>query len=251
MAGPAPSIAFSDVDAVFNLAGEPVAEGRWTEDKQRRIRDSRVLGTRNLVLGLATLERKPAVLVCASAVGYYGDRGNEELTEASAVGSGFLAEVCAEWEREARVAESLGVRVVCVRIGLVLAPNGGALQRMLPPFKLGLGARLGSGQQWTPWVHIEDVIGVLLHASRSAVTGALNAVSPAPVTNIDFTSALGRAVHRPAALVAPKTALRLAFGQMSEILVASQRVLPRATQLSGYVFQYPELNAALAAVIAQ
>jgi uncharacterized protein (TIGR01777 family) len=149
------------------------------------------------------------------------------------------------------VAETLGVRVVCVRIGLVLAPNGGALQRLLPPFKLGLGARLGNGKQWTPWIHIEDVVGVLLHASRSAVTGALNAVSPAPVTNTEFTSALGRAVNRPTALVAPKAALRLAFGQMSEILVASQRVLPRATEQSGYVFQYPELNGALSAVIAK
>ena len=248
---PAPLEALQGVEAVFNLAGEPVAEGRWTDDKKRRIRDSRVLGTRNLVAGLRALDRKPEVLVSASAVGYYGDRGDEELDETSQAGRGFLAEVCSEWEREALAAEALGVRVECVRIGIVLAPGGGALARMLTPFKLGAGGRLGSGKQWMPWIHIDDVVGVLLHASRTAaVRGAINAVSPHPVTNAEFTRALGHAVHRPAFLPVPKTALRIAFGEMSEILMASQRVLPRVAERTGYPFKHTELDGALAAVMA-
>jgi hypothetical protein len=247
----APLDALQGVEAVFNLAGEPVAEGRWTEGKKRRIRDSRVVGTRNLVAGLRALDRKPEVLVSASAVGYYGDRGDEELDETSQAGRGFLAEVCTEWEREALAAEALGVRVVCVRIGIVLAPGGGALARMLTPFKMGSGGRLGNGKQWMPWIHIDDVVGVLLHASRTAaVRGAMNAVSPHPVTNDEFTMALGHAVHRPAFLPVPKTALRIAFGEMSEILMASQRVLPRVAERTGYAFKHTELAGALAAVIA-
>jgi hypothetical protein len=248
---PAPLDALQGVDAVFNLAGEPVAQGRWTEEKKRRIRDSRVIGTSNLVAGLRALDRKPEVLVSASAVGYYGDRGDEELDEASPPGRGFLAEVCSEWEREARAAEALGIRVVCVRIGIVLAPGGGALARMLTPFKAGAGGRLGSGKQWMPWVHIDDVVGVLLHAARTAaVRGAMNAVSPHPVTNAEFTRALGHAVHRPAFLPIPKTALRIAFGEISEVLMASQRVLPRVADTTGYTFKHTQLDGALAAVMA-
>jgi hypothetical protein len=248
---PAPIEALQGIDIVFNLAGEPVAEGRWTEDKKRRIRDSRVLGTRNLVAGLRALDRKPEVLVSASAVGYYGDRGDEELDETSQAGRGFLAEVCSEWEREALAAEALGVRVVCVRIGIVLAPGGGALARMLTPFKMGAGGRLGSGKQWMPWIHIDDVVGVLLHAGRTAaIRGVMNAVSPEPVTNAEFTRALGRAVHRPAFLAVPMTALHIAFGEMSEVLMASQRVLPRVAERTGYRFKHAGLEGALAAVIA-
>ena len=247
----APLEALQGVEAIFNLAGEPVAEGRWTEDKKRRIRDSRVVGTRNLVAGLRALDRKPEVLVSASAVGYYGDRGDEDLDESSPAGRGFLAEVCTEWEHEALAAEALGVRVVCVRIGIVLAPGGGALARMITPFKLGAGGRLGSGKQWMPWIHIDDAVGVLLHASRTAaVRGGMNAVSPHPVTNAEFTRALGHAVHRPAFLTVPKTALRIAFGEMSEILMASQRVLPRVAERAGYAFKHNELDGALAAVMA-
>jgi len=250
-AGPAPPEALHGVAAVFNLAGESVAEGRWTEAKKRRIRDSRVVGTRNLVEGLRALDRKPEVLVSASAVGYYGDRGDEELDETSPPGRGFLAEVCAAWEREALAAEELGIRVVCVRIGIVLAPEGGALARMLRPFKIGAGGRLGSGKQWVPWVHIDDVVGALVHASRSAsVRGAMNAVSPHPVTNADFTRQLGHAVHRPALLPIPKTALRIAFGELGETLVASQRVLPRVAERTGYAFKYANLDSALEAVVA-
>lgn len=249
-AGPAPVEAFRGVDAVFNLAGEPVADGRWTPEKKRRIRDSRVAGTRNLVAGLAALDSRPRVLVSASAVGYYGDRGDEELDEGSAPGNGFLASVCEEWEREARAAEALGVRVVCVRIGIVLAKRGGALARMLTPFKLGAGGRLGTGKQWMSWIHIDDVAGMLLHAARNnEVHGAMNAVSPNPVRNSDFTRALAHALHRPAILPVPAFALRIAFGEMSEILTGSQRALPRVAERSGYVFKQPELAPALRAVL--
>jgi uncharacterized protein (TIGR01777 family) len=250
-AEPAPLEALQGIDAVFNLAGEPVAEGRWTEHKKRRIRDSRIIGTRNLIAGLRELDRKPEVLVSASAVGYYGDRGDEELDETKPAGHGFLAEVCSDWEREALEAETLGIRVVCVRIGIVLAPGGGALARMITPLKMGGGGRLGNGKQWMPWIHIEDVVGVLLHASRSAsIGGPINAVSPHPVTNADFTRALGRAVHRPAFLPVPKAALRIAFGELSEILMASQRVLPRVAERTGYTFTHTELDGALSAVMA-
>lgn len=248
----APAQALQDADVVFNLAGEPVAEGRWTDEKKRRIRDSRVIGTRNLVAGLGAIDRKPEVLISASAIGYYGDRGDEELAENSSPGGDFLAEVCSEWEREALAAESLGVRVVCVRIGIVLAPGGGALARMKTPFKMGAGGRIGTGKQWMSWVHIEDVVGMLLHASRTTVVRrALNAVSPRPVTNIEFTKALARAVHRPAFIPLPKTALRIAFGEMSGVLMASQRVLPRVAEHTGYAFRHTALDSTLAAIMAQ
>lgn len=249
-AGPPPAEAFQGVEAVFNLAGEPVGEGRWTAERKRRIRDSRVLGTRNLVAGLATLERRPRVLVSASAVGYYGDRGDEILDETSPPGRGFLADVCAEWEREAMAAERLGVRVVCVRTGIVLARGGGALAKMLTPFRMGVGGRLGDGRQWMPWIHVDDEVGLLLHARNDArIQGALNAVGPRPVTNAELTRELGRALHRPALLPVPKTALRLAFGEMSEILTASQRVLPKEAERTGYAFEHPELAGALAALL--
>lgn len=245
-AGPAPSEALRGVEVVFNLAGEPVSEGRWTDEKKRRIRNSRVVGTRNLVAGLAALERRPRVLVSASAVGYYGDRGDEELHEHSAPGHGFLAEVCADWEHEAMAASQFGIRVVCVRIGIVLAPDGGALARMITPFRLGIGGRLTSGRQWMPWIHIKDVAGIMLHASRNdGIHGPLNAVAPRPVTNLDFTRALAHAAHRPAVLPMPRAALRLAFGELSDILIASQRVFPQVAQESGYAFEHSDLSGAL------
>ena len=248
--GPPPADALDGVDVVFNLAGEPVAEGRWTVDKKRRIRDSRVLGTRNLVLGLAALENRPRVLVSASAVGYYGDRGDEEISETSPAGHGFLADVCADWEREALAAENLGMRVVCVRIGIVLAEGGGALARMLTPFRLGAGGKLGDGRQWMPWVHLDDVVGILLHASQDArIQGAVNVVGPRPVTNVDFTRALANAVHRPAFLTVPKLALHLAFGEMGEMLTDSQRVFPRVAEQTGYAFKHADLVGALKAVL--
>jgi uncharacterized protein (TIGR01777 family) len=251
--GPAPAEAIRGVEAVFNLAGEPVFEGRWTEEKKRRIRDSRVVGTRNFVSALAAMENesRPKVLVSASAVGYYGDRGDEELDERSIVGDGFLAEVCVDWEREAMAAAQLGIRVVCVRIGIVLAPGGGALAAMLTPFRMGMGGRLGSGRQWMPWVHIKDLAGMMLHASRNdSIRGPMNAVAPHPVINVDFTSALAHAVHRPALLPVPRIALRLALGEVSDILIASQRVFPRVAEQSGYVFDHPDLAGALDDVMA-
>jgi uncharacterized protein (TIGR01777 family) len=190
------------------------------------------------------------VLVSASAVGYYGDRGDEEISESSPAGRGFLAEVCAEWEHEALAAEDLGIRVVCVRIGIVLAQGGGALAKMLTAFRLGAGGRLGDGRQWMPWVHLDDVVGILLHASQDArIKGAMNAVGPRPVTNADFTRALAQALRRPAFLTVPKTALRLAFGEMGEILTDSQRVFPKVAEQTGYAFQYADLVLALKAAL--
>lgn len=247
----APREALEGTDTVFHLAGEPVATGRWTSEKMRRIRDSRVVGTRNLLAGLRSLEQRPRVVVCASAVGYYGDRGDEVLEEGSRAGSGFLANVCLEWEREAHGAEALGCRVVCVRIGIVLDAHGGALPQMVTPFRFGAGGRLGSGRQWMPWVHLDDVVGLLLHAAQTVdLHGALNAVAPAPVTNAEFTETLGRVLHRPAFLRVPRAALRLAFGAKSEIVMASQRVLPRVAQRSGYSFRHAELDGALRAALA-
>jgi uncharacterized protein len=242
--GPPPEDALRDADAVIHLAGEPVAQ-RWTAEIKRRIRDSRVAGTRNLVEGIATLARKPAALICASATGYYGSRGDTPLDEIFAPGSGFLAEVCVEWEREAFKAQSPGVRVAAIRTGIALDPRGGALQRMLPPFRFGVGGRLGDGKQWVPWIHLDDLIGIYLFALENAVSGPLNATSPNPVTNADFTRALAKALHRLAIFPVPKPALRLLFGEMAEVLFDSQRVVPKATQAAGYEFRYPLIEPTL------
>jgi uncharacterized protein len=248
--GPPPAPALADVDVVFHLAGEPVSEGRWTAERKRRIRDSRVLGTRHLVAGLAEQARRPRVLVCASAVGYYGDRGDDVLDETAPSGSGFLAEVCAAWEGEARAAEALGIRVVPVRIGIVLATEGGALAKLLGPFRAGAGGTMAGGRQWMPWLHIDDLVGLLLHAATNqGVRGPMNAVAPHPVTNRDFTRALAHAVHRPALLPVPAFALRLLLGQMSEVVTASARALPALAERTGYVFRHPELHGALAALL--
>jgi uncharacterized protein (TIGR01777 family) len=234
------------VEAVFHLAGEPVAEGRWSDEKKRRIRDSRVDGTRAIVQSIAQAERKPRVLVCASAVGYYGSRGDELLTEASAPGEGFLPDVCRAWEDEARGAEAHGVRVVSVRIGVVLAREGGALPRMLPVFRAGLAGKLGSGTQWMPWIHVEDVIGLFLHAATNAtVEGPMNAAAPELVTNRTFTKALARALHRPAIFAAPRALLGLALGETASVVLASQRVVPERALETGYRFRYPSLARAL------
>jgi uncharacterized protein (TIGR01777 family) len=243
MAGPAP---LQGADAVVHLAGEPVAEGRWSREKMDRIRDSRVTGTRNLVAGLRDTPAK--TLVCASATGYYGSRGDEELTEDSAPGADFLAGVCREWEAEA--ARS-GVRTVSVRIGIVLGAEGGALARMLLPFELGLGGRMGSGRQWMSWIHRDDLVGLILHAiAVETVRGPLNGTAPEPARNADFARALGRALHRPALLPVPGVALRFALGQLAdEVLLGGQRALPQKAAETGYQFLYPALDGALKEIV--
>jgi hypothetical protein len=240
--------ALSGVDAVVNLAGAGVADARWTAERKAVIRRSRVEGTRLLVAALADVPagRRPRVLVSASAIGFYGDRGDEILTEASSRGAGFLADVCEEWEREARGAESHGLRVVTIRIGVVLGPGGGALARMLPPFRLGLGGRIGSGQQWMSWIHRDDLVALFAFAlERADVHGALNGVAPAPVTNLEFTTTLGRTLVRPAVLPVPSVALKLALGEMATVLLEGQRVIPAAADAHGFRFRFRELPEAL------
>lgn len=249
MSEPPPEAALRGVEVVFHLAGEPVAEGRWTAKKKARIRDSRRVGTANLVRGLAACAERPRVLVSASAIGYYGDRGDEILDETAAPGDDFLAEVCRLWELAAGEARRLGVRVVNPRIGIVLGAEGGALKKMLLPFKLGLGGRLSGGRQWMSWVHVDDLVGLLLHAATADIDGPMNAVAPHPVTNREFTRELAAAVHRPAILPAPGPMLKLAVGQFAEVLLASQRVVPQVALGSGYEFQFADLAPALRAIV--
>jgi hypothetical protein len=247
---PLPPESLDRADAVIHLAGEPVAQ-RWSAGAKRRIRDTRAIGTRRLVEALAALTRRPGVLVCASAIGYYGDRGDELLTESSAPGSGFLPDVCREWEAAAMLAEPLGIRVVRLRIGVVLGRDGGALKRMLPPFRAGAGGRLASGRQWMSWIHVADLAGMVRFAlATPSFSGAANATAPNPVRNADFTRALAAAVHRPAIFPVPALALKLLFGEMSAVLLSSQHVVPEAARAAGFRFQFPDLAPALANVLA-
>jgi hypothetical protein len=232
------------MDAVIHLAGEPVAQ-RWNADVKRRIRDSRVLGTRSLVEAIGRVQHKPRVLVCASAIGYYGDRGDEVLTESSKPGSGFLVDVCRGWEAEADRAAEFGLRVIKLRIGFVLGKEGGALARMVPAFRAFVGGRLGSGKQWMPWIHVFDVAEMFVHAVESEISGVWNATSPNPVTNAIFTREMGRAVHRPALFPVPPFALKLAFGEMGQHMLDSARVIPDAALKANFQFRYPELGPAL------
>lgn len=240
-----PADAISDSDAIVHLAGEPVAQ-RWNADVKRKIRDSRVTGTRNLVQAMGRLAKPPAALICASAIGYYGSRGNEQLTEESSAGSGFLAEVTRDWEAEAVRAEALGTRVVRVRIGIVLDSRGGALKKMLPPFRAGVGGKVGNGSQWMSWIHLDDLVGIFQVALESRIRGPMNGVAPYPVINSDFTKSLAAAVHRPAIFPVPGFVLKVIFGEMAEMLLGSQRVAAKAAEAAGYRFQYPQLPAALA-----
>jgi len=244
--GPINPAALDRIDAVINLAGEPIDSRRWSDQQKRLIRDSRVVTTRNLVETLCSIDRKPEVLVSSSAVGIYGDRGDEELDETSPPGRGFMSEICREWEREAERATESGIRVVHVRTGVVLSGEGGALQKMLTPFKFGIGGPLGSGKQWFPWIHINDIVGIYYHAIVTPVLrGSVNGAAPEPVTNKEFTRELARALHRPAFLPVPEAALRVLVGEMADVLFGSQRVLPKAALQSGYRFQYPALTEAL------
>jgi hypothetical protein len=239
------------VDGVVHLAGESIASGPWTSARKRRIRDSRVEGTRLLADALVRLERRPAVLVSASAVGIYGHRGDEVLEESAAPGTGFLAEVGQAWEAATIPARESGIRVVLPRLGIVLSPSGGALARLIPLFRLGLGGRLGRGTQWMSWITLDDVVRVLIAAlERPDLSGPLNTVAPGPVTNADFTRQLAAAVRRPACLDAPAPILELLLGEMArEVLLASQRVVPRALLDAGFDFGDPMLGPALGRIV--
>ncbi|HKP45567.1 MAG TPA: TIGR01777 family oxidoreductase [Pyrinomonadaceae bacterium] len=233
-------------DAVVHLAGESIAEGRWTEEKKQKIRDSRVRGTRLLGDALANLAHPPKSFICASAIGFYGNRGDELLTEASAPGDDFLSQVCTEWEDAAALAKQKGIRVVNCRFGIILDKKGGALKKMLPPFRMGVGGKIGSGKQWMSWIALDDVVGALQFAlGHQSLDGPVNFVAPSPVRNSEFTKALGRALSRPTLFPIPAFAVRLVFGEMGEaLLLGSQRVQPMRLNDSGYSFKYPELDAA-------
>jgi uncharacterized protein (TIGR01777 family) len=236
-------------DAVVHLAGRSIA-GRWNAEGKQAIRESRVVGTRLLAQGLADLTRRPPVLIVASATGYYGDRGDEILDESSSVGSGFLAEVCRDWEAAADPARRAGIRVVHLRFGVVLAKEGGALAQMLTPFRLGLGGKLGSGDQWMSWVALEDVVEVVRAAISGDASGPLNVVAPNPVRNEEFTRTLGRVLSRPTFFSVPAFAARLAFGEMAdEALLASSRAVPKRLLDAGFRFRHAELEDALRAMV--
>lgn len=243
--------AMKDADAVINLAGENVAGGRWTAARRERIRRSRVDATQTLVDAVAKQPKPPALFITASAVGIYGDRGDAEVTEDASDGRGFLAEVCREWEAAASVVETRGVRLVRLRFGVVLGADGGALAKMRPIFRLGLGGPIGSGRQWMSWVSRDDAIGVVQFAIANAnCRGAVNVVAPSPVTNRDFTAELGRALRRPEILPVPAWLLRTVFGQMAdETLLASTRVKPARLDEWGYRFRHPTLRDALTAIL--
>ena len=235
------------VDAVVHLAGENIAAGRWTSHRKEEIRRSRVEGTRRLCESLARLSRLPKVLVTASAIGFYGDRGDEILTEDSAPGKDFLAQVCQEWEAATDAASRAGIRVVQLRFGMILSSTGGALKRMLLPFKLGAGGRIGSGEQYVSWIAIDDAIGVIHHSlTMESLHGPVNTVTPSPVKNAEFTRVLARVLMRPAVFSMRAFAARVAFGEMADaLLLASQRVMPSRLKESGYRFRFPDLEAAL------
>jgi hypothetical protein len=244
---PAPVSGF---DAVVHLAGESIV-GRWTEAKKRRILESRVQGTRNLAEALAAAPQRPRLLITASAIGYYGDRGDEILREDSSPGNGFLPEVCREWEAAAEPATKAGIRAAQMRFGLVLSASGGALQKMLLPFRMGVGGNMGNGRQWWSWVDIDDLIGAILHVIKAnTLQGPVNVVAPHPVRNAEFTETLASVLSRPAIFPMPAFAARLVFGQMGdELLLASQRVEPANLMASGFVFQKPDLEGALSAIL--
>lgn len=245
-----PEGAFEGVDVVINLAGESVAR-RWTEERKRRFRDSRVLTTRSLVERMQALTTRPAAFISIAGTGRYGDRGDEVLTESSSAGTGFLARLSQEWEASALAAEAVGVRTVVLRMGVVLAADGGFLPRILTPFRLGVGGRLGNGRQYFPWIHVADSIGLIMHlAGRADVRGPVNGVAPEPVTNGEFTVALGKALGRPTALGVPALVLKMTFGQMAdELMLAGQKVSPVRALESGYQFRFPLLAPALADVL--
>jgi len=239
-------------DTIINLAGENIAGGRWTDDQKRKIRESRINGTHLLSEAIAKLSPKPRVFLCASATGIYGDRDDEVLDEQSESGGGFLAGVCREWEEATKPAIEAGIRVVNLRLGPILAREGGMLAKLLTPFKMGMGGKVGSGRQYISWIAIDDVIqAIRLAIEDASIQGALNIVSPNPVTNEEFTKTLGHVLNRPTALAIPPFAARLAFGEMAdEMLLASQKVIPKKLANAGFVFEYPELEPTLKHLLA-
>ena len=238
-------------DAVVHLAGESIAEGRWTDEKKKRIRESRTRGTKLLADALANLTQPPKTLVSASAIGYYGDRDDELLTEESAPGNDFLSEVCVEWEQATSHATNMGIRVVNARFGIILDKEGGALKKMLPPFRMGIGGRIGSGKQWMSWISLDDVIGALKFAlTNDSLTGPINFVAPNPVRNAEFTKTLGNVLSRPTIFPIPAFGVRFAFGEMADaLLLSSQRVKPKRLKAAGYQFQHSDLRSALRHVL--
>jgi uncharacterized protein (TIGR01777 family) len=238
---------FDGADAVVHLAGEGIASGRWSPRRKAAIRDSRMLGTRTVATSIAAAAQPPRVLISASGSHYYGDRGSKVLSETTSPGTGFLAEVCQRWEAETEPARQAGVRVVRIRTSLVLAAQGGALQKMLLPFRMGVGGRIGSGQQWWSWIALDDYVGLLLFALKtSELQGPVNAASPNPVTNAGFTRILGKVLRRPTIVPLPEFAVRLVMGEMGqELLLSSQRIQPVAAASAGFVFRYPMLQQAL------
>jgi uncharacterized protein (TIGR01777 family) len=239
------------IDVVIHLSGAGIADGRWTEERKQLLRSSRIDTTRVLVDSLSRLKQKPRLLIVASAIGYYGSRGDEILTESSTTGTDFLALVCRDWEAEASRAAERGIRTVMLRTGVVLSGKGGALPKMLPPFKLGVGGRLGSGQQWMSWIAIEDVVGIIRHAiAHEQVSGAVNVVAPNPVRNEELTRLLAGMLHRPAIFPAPAFVLRLAMGEMADaVLLSSDRVKPEQILAAGYKFRFEILEPALRAAV--
>ena len=239
-----------DFDAVVHLSGASVGH-RWTAEYKREIFSSRVGSTQSLCAALASAQRRPRVLLCASAVGIYGDRGDEILTEESVAGSGFLAETCAAWEEATRAASDAGIRIVRLRFGIVLDPTEGALPKLLPVFRLGLGGKLGSGKQWVSWISLRDVVrGIFFLMDGDYLAGPFNMTSPNPITNRTFSKAIGKAIHRPAILPVPRVAVRLMLGEFAdEALLASQRTLPRALQQAGFVFENAEIESTLKALL--
>lgn len=240
-----------NLHGVIHLAGENIASGKWTEDKKSKILNSRVEGTRQLCKSILKLQKLPAVFVCASAIGYYGDRGDEILTEESSLGDCFLSHVCEKWEEETLVLSEAGIRVVNLRFSMILSSKGGALKKMLPPFKLGAGGKLGTGDQYMSWIVINDVLNAVHHVlTNDTLRGPVNTASPNPVTNNHFTKALGKALKRPTIIPMPAFLARIIFGQMAdELLLSSTRVEPTKLKNSGFQFKYPDINTALSSVL--
>lgn len=248
---PAPAHSLAGRDGVVHLAGESISQ-RWSAAVKQRIRESRVAGTRNLVAGLQAAEPRPPVLVCGSAVGYYGSRGNEPIDETAGPGRDFVAEVVQAWEREADAAAGAGMRLVKLRTGVVLDASGGALAKMLPPFKAGVGGPVAGGRQYVPWVHVDDVIGIVLAAlDQVEWSGPVNATAPEPVTNRELSKALGAALHRPAFAPVPAAALKLLYGEMAQIVTTGQRALPARALVLGYRFRHPGLDEALRSALSR